>query len=177
MLSKQLVAQVLPIYLVRDVFSGVVIVGPRGSRSRFNMLLSRTHVYIRIIKRIDIHRHASTMLRHGVSTRDITEIEARRVVCLHHTLIVSIEIVGQTDAFYTIVGSIEFAEDVQQVLSYSTVTYHLAHHLAIITIPVGQTQVTQFEPGYGTILLVRLSLHTIEYGIGYQGGGERLCRC
>lgn len=129
---------------------------------------------IGIVERVDVDGKSPAVFRDSMGVRDESEVEARGIVVSHRSLVVGIPIVDESHPLYRIFGIVEFVEDVEHIAGYRLVQYHFPNDASAVLIYVQASEVAKFTSGYGAILLVGLSLHQSEDGVGDGGDGEEM---
>ena len=152
-------------YAIGNVGALLTIVGPLLAFGRFDAAATD----VGIVEGIDINRHTPGVLRQGLRAGNGAEVEARRVIGSHGTLVVTVEVVNELHALYAIVGQPQLTEDVHKVGSYGFVAHHLSRFAFALFVAIGQAEVAELAARYRATALVAFSLHS-----GKDGVGDRL---
>ena len=90
----------------------------------------------------------------------------------HAAFVVGVVFVDQHDALNLVVGFVEFAKDVNEVVGDGLVADDFAELYLAVEVAVEHSQVAQGGARNGAVLLVRLALHMLEDGIADGVGLE-----
>ena len=125
-----------------------------------------------VVERIDVHRHPPAVGGKACGTLHPAEVEARRVVGRHGTVVIAVVDIRQSHAFDGIPLMIELAEDGGKVLRDTPVTHHFSQDDASFGIAVEQAEIAEVGTRDGAALPVGLPHHASEYAVGDVHGHE-----
>ena len=132
-------------------------------------------VDIRIVERVDIHRHTVGVAREHRLAWHLAVVESRAVIGGHAAAVIAVVIVDQLHPLNGIAGLEELAQDVEHIVGNALVEHHLANEGAAVRGAVEAAQIAQFAPLHRTPRLVTLALHTCKYIVGYRRHLEERC--
>ena len=127
------------------------LVGEFGFALQVFSPLARLHHYLaayrpptRVVERIDVHGQSSGVAREfGASRRDAV-VERRGVVGRHRSLVVCAVVVDEAHPLDGVVGVVELAQDLRDVVGNGPIDYHLADDAPALRVFVETEQVAQF---------------------------------
>lgn len=127
-----------------------------------------------VVERVDVYRHTIGMTgQGGLTTGSGTVVEAGAVVGLHGAFVVGTVSVYDFHALYGIGGTVEGAEDVQEVGDNGAMAYHLSYSYATVTVVMEHTQIAQLTTGDGGLMTIGGGGHGAKEGVGEGVGGEK----
>lgn len=156
-LRKQAVGKVVAVNLVFELFASIGILA--AFLGIDNCLSVGAVLYVGVVKRVDVNGFAQTVLRQFLRACYCSVVEARRVVMIHRCHVVGIVVVNQLHALNGVVGIIQFAEYLNQIVGYILMANHLASHYPSINCVVQQLQIAQLGARQCAVGFVRLSVY------------------
>lgn len=132
-------------------------------------------VDIRIVERVDIHRHTVGVAREHRLAWHLAVVESRAVIGSHTAAVIAVVVVDQLHPLNGIAGLEELAQDVEHIVGNALVEHHLANEGAAVRGAVEAAQIAQFAPLHRAPRLVTLALHTCKYIVGYRRHLEERC--
>ena len=157
-LCKQAVGKVVAINLVFELFASIGILA--AFLGVDNCLSVRAVLYVGVVKRVDVNGFAQTVLRQFFRTCYSSVVEARRVVMIHRCHVVGIVVVNQLHALNGVVGIIQFAEYLDQIIGYVLMANHLASHYPSVGCVVQQLQIAQLGAWQCAVGFVRFAVYS-----------------
>lgn len=164
-LRKQAVGKVVTVNLVFELFASVGILA--AFLGIDNCLSVGAVLYVGVVKRVDVNGFAQTVLRQFFRTCYSSVVEARRVVVIHRCHVIGIVVVNQLHALNGVVGIIQFAEYLNQIVGYVLMANHLASHYPSVGCVVQQLQITQLGAWQCAVGFVRLSVYACKELVVY----------
>jgi len=131
-------------YLIRERSTAVNILD--GYRGLYDHLSRSQTPDTRVVERIDVNGHASGVCRQFLAATHGTVAKTARIVGAHRLLVVSPEIIYQTNAGNWITTLVEFLENLNHIIGYRLVANHLAMPDMAIPVDMQQPQVAQVLP-------------------------------
>ena len=156
-LCKQAVGKVVAINLVFQLFASIGILA--AFLGVDNCLSVGAVLYVGVVKRVEVNGFSHTVLRQFLRACYCSVVEARRVVMIHRCHVVGVVVVNQLHALNGVVGIIQFAEYLNQIVGYVLMTNHLASHYPSVSCVVQQLQIAQLGAWQGAVGFVRLSVY------------------
>ena len=157
MLCKQAVGKVVAINLGFELFASIGILA--AFLGVDNCLSVGEVLYVGVVKRVEVNGFSHTVLRQFLRACYCSVVEARRVVMIHRCHVVGVVVVNQLHALNGVVGIIQFAEYLNQIVGYVLMTNHLASHYPSVSCVVQQLQIAQLGAWQGAVGFVRLSVY------------------
>ena len=174
-LNEKAIQEVALDDLVGEALAAVDILRGRGGLHDAAAVLAGTH--IGVIERVDVDRHALSMLGELGGAGNPAVAEAGGVIIAHRPLVVGLVVINQTDALDGIFLTVELAEDVQKVIGNRLVADHLTHMLLLLGIIVRQAQIAEVLAAKGAAFRPGAALHPQEDRIGNGLRREHLSLC
>lgn len=156
-LRKQAVCKVVVVNLVFELFASIGILA--AFLGVDNCLSVGAVLYVGVVKRVEVNGFSHTVLRQFLRACYCSVVEARRVVMIHRCHVVGVVVVNQLHALNGVVGIIQFAEYLNQIVGYVLMTNHLASHYPSVCCVVQQLQIAQLGAWQGAVGFVRLSVY------------------
>lgn len=156
-LRKQAVCKVFTVNLVFELFASIGILA--AFLGVDNCLSVGAVLYVGVVKRVEVNGFSHTVLRQFLRACYCSVVEARRVVMIHRCHVVGVVVVNQLHALNGVVGIIQFAEYLNQIVGYVLMTNHLASHYPSVSCVVQQLQIAQLGAWQGAVGFVRLSVY------------------
>ena len=108
--EEKAIAKIIGIYLAWYILASASVVSIGFAFGRKDT--TATDIEARIIERIHIHSHATTVFGQTIATGYVPIAETRCIVVRHRTLVVGLIIVNQAHTGYGIFRLVQLAEDI-----------------------------------------------------------------